>query len=289
MRGRTMRAGYPIRSAAGRLLVACAAVPVDPPCRGAYTGAVRHQFLLTPLAAVAVILAGCDTSETIYNCTYGANPGTGQCNPAPATTGGGTADGGATTGGAGDDAGASTTGGGARSTGGGTTSTGGGTAATGGDTGGSGTGAAEDAGTTAEPLQDVGPPAPKDTFQPPKCTPNDDPTKLRIGMPCSADDQCQTCLCYGESYLSPFRFCTKDCQSGTGSGCPQGEGPFPEYTCLRFTHKLITDYELTIEALCMPLCQNVEECAIYAPDYNVCESPKWDGDTVAASKVCGIK
>ena len=114
---------------------------------------------------------------------------------------------------------------------------------------------------------------------------------LKIGMPCESDTQCETCLCYGEAYMAPFRFCTKDCSSGSGSDCPLGTGEFPEYACLKFTAKQVNEYGLEHGGICMPRCENAAECKIYAPDYDLCPQfqTDWQGATVQAARTCQIQ
>lgn len=132
----------------------------------------------------------------------------------------------------------------------------------------------------------------EDTSNPvPQCTLGIDPMNRKIGEPCSSHGDCETCLCYDEGYLSPFRFCTQNCESGLGSSCPSGTGRFDEYTCLRFAQKNITDHDLNIEAICMPVCQDAGDCGVYAPNYNTCSSfdTKWDGKTIAGQSTCQIQ
>jgi hypothetical protein len=132
----------------------------------------------------------------------------------------------------------------------------------------------------------------EDTAKPvPQCTAGIDPMNRKIGEPCSSHGECETCLCYDEAYLSPFRFCTMSCESGLGSSCPAGTGRFNDYTCLRFAQKNIKDHNLTIEAICMPVCQDASDCGVYAPNYNTCSSfdTKWDGKTIAGQSTCQIQ
>jgi len=221
------------------------------------------------LCAAAVVAAACTTTETIKICEHGVNPVSKQCNP-PGNSEQATA--GDTTG---DDE----------------------------------TGpkdcpngldpqtlecqeaipkdvvAAEDPGTQGTGTQ-VG----EDVKQDGVCDFTDQ-QNLKIGMPCTSHGQCETCYCYDEEYLAPFRFCTLDCSSGPGSECPYGPGDNPEYACLRFTQDLIKSYDLTVDAICMPRCSNAQECKIYAPNYNSCPTSdtKWEGWTIQAAKTCQVK
>lgn len=221
---------------------------------------------LLSLAVLIVISGGCKTTEVVNECTYGLDPVTYQCKSAPsdATGGGGANDSGVPVGECihgvdpftGDCKGA------------------------------------PDASVAGPP--DEGPvaaedaPLPVDTATPGKCT---TPGLLRIGNPCTDNTDCESCLCYGEFYLAPFRFCTKDCSSGSGSSCPLGDGEFPEYACLKFTAKQINDYELDHAGICMPRCQSVEECKIYGFQYNYCPDfyTEWEGSTVQAATTCQVK
>jgi len=124
-----------------------------------------------------------------------------------------------------------------------------------------------------------------------ECVDGVDSQHLKIGQPCTSHGQCNSCYCYNEAYLSPFRFCTQPCGSGVGSACPAGTGEFDEFTCLGFAMKNIQDHGLKVEDICMPVCEDVEDCALYAPNYNVCTKfdTKWDGKTISARSTCSIQ
>jgi hypothetical protein len=136
---------------------------------------------------------------------------------------------------------------------------------------------------------DLGKTAEEDVPKPSgQCDPRFDSMHLSMGMPCTSNSECKTCYCYDEAYLAPFRFCTKDCSSGVGSSCSDESRDPEEFKCLKFTSKHVNDHELTIGGLCMPTCQSVEDCKIYAPAYGHCPSSttKWEGSTVQARKTC---
>ncbi len=109
-----------------------------------------------------------------------------------------------------------------------------------------------------------------------------------IGEPCSGHGDCDSCYCYDEGYLAPFRFCSQPCESGAGSGCPDGRGEFEQFTCLRFSQQNIKDYGLTVEAICMPVCETVSDCD---DSYNACSKydTKWDGKTISGRSTCQIQ
>jgi hypothetical protein len=121
------------------------------------------------------------------------------------------------------------------------------------------------------------------------CNPQVDKMELRVGMPCTENGQCETCYCYDEAYLAPFRFCTKDCSSGVNSSCSDESLDSEEFKCLKFTGAQIKDHDLKVQSLCMPTCQSVDDCKIYGPDdYNYCPNngTQWEGKTVQARNTC---
>lgn len=119
-----------------------------------------------------------------------------------------------------------------------------------------------------------------------QCTITDEMNR-KIGQPCTSHTQCETCYCYDEAYLSPFRFCTLDCSEGVGSSCPNEDGAAPEFACIRFTVGLAVAYDLKVSSICMPRCQSVSECKIYAPNYDACDD-SWDGVSIQAVNTCAI-
>lgn len=123
---------------------------------------------------------------------------------------------------------------------------------------------------------------------PGRCDTMEGPKTKKIGLPCADHAECESCLCYDEGYLSPNRFCTKDCSTGPASACPLGSGQTPEYACLRFTQALINDYELLYDAICVPRCQNTSDCYQYGTSWTQCTEgdTKWDGATVQAASTC---
>lgn len=130
------------------------------------------------------------------------------------------------------------------------------------------------------------------------CIPGNEesPMDRRIGMPCTSHGQCESCYCYDEQYLSwgqgeggaPFRFCTLKCTGGQGSSCAAAGFDDYEYACVKFTTKLIDDYELEVGGVCVPRCQSAAECESYAPQYNSCGS-HWEGAAIQAVGTCQIE
>ena len=120
------------------------------------------------------------------------------------------------------------------------------------------------------------------------CNPGLDPMNLKIGMPCTSHTQCESCYCYDEAYLFPFRFCTQNCQAGSGSSCPNPEIGTPLYACIEFKTEQIKQFELSVPAICMPRCQSVADCTIYSGQYNACDD-EWEGASIQAVDTCMIK
>ncbi len=127
------------------------------------------------------------------------------------------------------------------------------------------------------------------------CLPGVDNMDREMGQPCTAHTDCGTCYCYDEAYMTGtgFRFCTKDCSSGPGSDCNTGNlSPDPyQYACLKFTVSQINDYELKRGGICAVRCASIDDCKIFAPDYNLCPQgdTKWDGKTIQATPTCQIQ
>ncbi len=110
----------------------------------------------------------------------------------------------------------------------------------------------------------------------------------KIGHPCTGHTDCETCYCYDEAYLSPYRFCTKDCSSGGDSACPLGTGDFPEYACVKFTQAQIKDFSLVHTGICTPRCISQSDCKLYGPDWGYCPKSQttWEDAVVAAVGTC---
>jgi hypothetical protein len=172
------------------------------------------------------------------------------------------------------------------------------------NTGSDSTGEAPDAGSGPEDIaimdvgpEDTGPVAAEDAGAQDiridgVCDPLIDPMNLRIGMPCTSHTQCGTCYCYDEAYMAPFRFCTKNCSSGSGSACSDNNTKPDEYKCLKFTAKQVNDYDLNVGGICQASCQSVDDCKIYGPDYNFCPATggtQWEGSTVQAANTCQVQ
>ena len=127
------------------------------------------------------------------------------------------------------------------------------------------------------------------------CLPGVDPMDREMGQPCTAHTQCGTCYCYDEAYMTGtgFRFCTKDCSSGPGSDCNTGNisaDPY-QYACLKFTVSQINDYELKRGGICAVRCSSIDDCKIFAPDYDICPQgdTEWDGKTIQATPTCQVQ
>ena len=218
-----------------------------------------------------ILCAGCAKEETILECVHGIDPVTKLCNSAPAGGETGNETGGQTTGN--DGFGEDCPFGKDRFTG--------ECQPEPPDAGGGGTDdvvASEDPGAA-------------DVKKDGQCDPFQDPMNLKMGNPCVGHCQCETGYCYDEAYMEPFRFCTKDCSSGPNSSCDSSSGDFPKYACLKFTAKQVNDYDLDFGGICAARCQNVEECAIYGPDYNHCPDfgTMWEGSTVQAANTCQVQ
>ena len=127
------------------------------------------------------------------------------------------------------------------------------------------------------------------------CLPGIDKMDREMGQPCTAHTDCGTCYCYDEAYMTGtgFRFCTKNCSSGPGSDCNEGNlSPDPyQYACLKFTVGQINDYELKHGGICAVRCSSLDDCKIFAPDYNSCPQgdTKWEGKTIQATPTCQIQ
>jgi hypothetical protein len=123
------------------------------------------------------------------------------------------------------------------------------------------------------------------------CNPLVDPMDRRVGFPCNDHAQCGTCYCHDEAYMSPNRFCTKNCSSGAGSSCSDESDDPNEYVCLKFAAAQVNDYDLSVGGLCMPRCGSDAECKTYGPDY-ICPpksvGTKWDEYTVQVNTTCQI-
>jgi hypothetical protein len=126
------------------------------------------------------------------------------------------------------------------------------------------------------------------------CSPGVDPMDREMGQPCTEHGQCGTCYCYDEAYMTGtgFRFCTKNCSSGPGSDCNSGNlsnDPY-QYACLKFTVGQINDYDLKNGGICAIRCGSLDDCKIFAPDYDLCPQgdTEWDGKTIQATPTCQV-
>jgi len=144
--------------------------------------------------------------------------------------------------------------------------------------------------------EDVGGNEPQDVRIDGQCNPTLDPMDLRAGMPCNGHTDCETCYCYDEAYLAwgassgggSFRFCTQKCEQGAGSSCSDLGLTTDEYKCVRFAQQNIEDYGLTVEAICMPYCDDVSSCEKYGPQYDECGTG-WDGKSIQATPTCQVQ
>lgn len=144
--------------------------------------------------------------------------------------------------------------------------------------------------------EDVGGNEPQDVRIDGQCNPTLDPMNLRAGMPCTGHTDCETCYCYDEAYLAwgassgggSFRFCTQKCEQGAGSSCSELGLTTDEYKCVRFAQQNINDYGLTVEAICMPYCDDASSCEKYGPQYDECGT-SWDGKSIQATPTCQVK